>query len=56
LRWRVGEIGVKQIFHLDEFAAQFDQLGMKEAKCIEGFDPNDLFFAHVSGGIFFLFL
>jgi hypothetical protein len=48
LRWRVGEIGVKHISHLDEFAAQFDQLGMHEAKSIEGFDPNDLFFAHMS--------
>jgi hypothetical protein len=33
---------------LDEFARQFDQLGLKEVKCIEGFNPNDLFFAHMS--------
>jgi hypothetical protein len=33
---------------LDEFAGQFDQLGLKEAKCIEGFNPNDLFSAHMS--------
>jgi hypothetical protein len=46
--WRVGEIVVKHISHLDEFAGQFDQLGLKEAKCIKGFDPNDLFSAHMS--------
>jgi hypothetical protein len=33
---------------LDEFAGQFDQLGLNEAQCIEGFDPKDVFFAHMS--------
>jgi hypothetical protein len=33
---------------LDEFAIQFDQIGLKEAKSIEGFDPKDLFSAHMS--------
>jgi hypothetical protein len=33
---------------LDEFAGQFDQLGLKEVECVEGFDPNDLFTTHMS--------
>jgi hypothetical protein len=33
---------------LDEFAGQFDQLGLNEVECVEGFDPNDLFNAHMS--------
>jgi hypothetical protein len=48
LPWRVREVVVKHISHLDEFAGQFDQLGLKEVECIEGFDPNDLFTAHMS--------
>jgi hypothetical protein len=33
---------------LDEFVGQFDQLGLKEAQCNEGFDHKDLFSAHMS--------
>jgi hypothetical protein len=46
--WRVGGIVVKHNSHLDEFAGQFYQLGLKEAQCIEAFDPKDLFSAHIS--------
>jgi len=48
LPYRVGEVFFKNIYHLDEFAGQFDQLVLKEAKCIEGFDPSDLFSTHMS--------
>jgi hypothetical protein len=46
--WRVGEIIVNHISHLYEFAGQFDQIGLKEAKYIDGFDPNGLFSTHMS--------
>jgi hypothetical protein len=48
LPWRVGEIYFKHISHLDEFVGQLDQLGLKEAQCINGFDPKNLFSAHMS--------
>jgi hypothetical protein len=46
--WRVGEIVVKHISHLDEFVVQLDQLSLKEAQAIKGFDPKDSFSAHMS--------
>jgi hypothetical protein len=48
LPWRVEEVVVKHISHLDELAGQFDQLFLNEVECIKGFDPNDLFIAHIS--------
>jgi hypothetical protein len=36
------------IFHLEEYAVQLDQLNLKEAWEIQGFDPKDLFSAHMS--------
>jgi hypothetical protein len=48
LHWRVREVVVNNISHLDEFAGQFDQLILKEDECIEGFKPNDLFTSHMS--------
>jgi hypothetical protein len=48
LPWKIREIIVKHISHLDELAGQLDQLGLNETKLVEGFDPNDLFTAHMS--------
>jgi hypothetical protein len=48
LPWRVGEIVVKHISHLDEFVGQLDQLSLKEAQAIKGFDPKNSFSAHMS--------
>jgi len=48
LLWKVGEVVIKHISHLDELAGQFDQLGLNEAEIVEGFDPDDLFTAHMS--------
>ena len=46
--WRVGVVVIKNISHLDEFVGQFDQLRLKEAECIKGFNLNDLFTVHMS--------
>jgi hypothetical protein len=46
--WRVGEIVFKHISHLNEFVGQLDQLSLKEAQAINGFDPKNSFFAHMS--------
>jgi hypothetical protein len=38
---------VKNISHLDEYTTQFDQFSLKEVQEIQGFDPKDLFLAHM---------
>jgi hypothetical protein len=38
---------VKHITHLDELAGHFDQLGLKEAKFVKGFDLDNKFTAHM---------
>jgi hypothetical protein len=48
LPWKVGEMFVKNISHLDEYTIQFDHLSLKEVQAIHGFDPKDLFSAHMS--------
>jgi hypothetical protein len=48
LPWKIGEIIVKHISHLDELAGHLDQLGLKEVELVEGFDPNDMFTAHMA--------
>jgi hypothetical protein len=48
LPWRVGEIYFKHISHLDEFDGQLDQLILKEEQSSKGFDPKNLFSAHMS--------
>jgi hypothetical protein len=39
---------VKHVSHLDELAGHFDQFGLKEVELVEGFDPNDMFTAHMA--------
>jgi hypothetical protein len=48
LPWKIGEIIVKNISHLDEFAKHFDNFKLREVPEIPGFDPNDLFTTHMS--------
>jgi len=46
--WKVREVIVKHISHLDELAGHLDQLGLNEAKLVEGFNQNDMFTTHMS--------
>jgi hypothetical protein len=48
LPWKIGEIIVKNISHLDEFSKHFDNFKLREVPEISRFDPNDLFTAHMS--------
>jgi hypothetical protein len=48
LPWKIGEIIVKHISHLDELAGHLDQLSLNEVELVEGFNPNDMFTAHMS--------
>jgi hypothetical protein len=47
LPWKIGEFTIKHITHLDELADHFEQLGLKEAKFVKGFDPYNTFYAHM---------
>jgi hypothetical protein len=52
LPWKVGEILLRGIAKIDEFASYFDQYNLKFAEEIKGFDPNHLFYNHmISVGI-----
>jgi hypothetical protein len=44
---KIGEFIIKNITHLDELTCHFDQLGLKEAKFIKGFDLDNKFTAHM---------
>jgi hypothetical protein len=47
LPWRIGEIVVKNISHLDEFIVHFDNFKLREFPEIQDFEPNELFMAHM---------
>jgi hypothetical protein len=47
LPWKIGEFTVKNITHLNELVGHLDQLGLKEAKFVKGFDPDGKFTAHM---------
>jgi hypothetical protein len=47
LPWKIGKFTVKHITHLNELAGHHEQLGLKEAKFVEGFDPDNKFTAHM---------
>jgi hypothetical protein len=46
--WKVGEITVKNISHLNELTSHFDHFKLKEIPKIPGFDPSDVFTTHMS--------
>jgi hypothetical protein len=48
LPWKIGEITVKSIAHLDEISTQFDLFNLKKANEIKGFNPNQLFMTHMT--------
>jgi len=48
LPWKIEEIIVKHISHLDELISHFDQLVLKEVELVYGFDPNDMFTVHMA--------
>jgi hypothetical protein len=41
LPWKIREINVKYISHLDELASHLDKLGLKEVELVEDFNPNE---------------
>jgi hypothetical protein len=48
LPWKIGEITMKSISHLDETSTHFDLFNLKQANEIKGFDPNQLFMTHMT--------
>jgi hypothetical protein len=48
LPWKIGEMTVKNITHINEISVQFDQFNLKEANEIKGFDPSQLFMKHMT--------
>ena len=44
---KIGNFSVKHITHLNELAGHHEQLGFKEAKFVEGLDPNNKFTTHM---------
>jgi hypothetical protein len=47
LPWKIGDCIVKHITHLNELAEHHEQMGLKEAKLVEGFDPDSEFTTHM---------
>jgi hypothetical protein len=47
LPWRVGEILLRGISKIDEYASYFDQFNLKFAEEIKGFDLNHIFYNHM---------
>jgi hypothetical protein len=47
LSWKVGEILLRGISKIDEYASYFDQFDMIFAEQIKGFDPDHLFYNHI---------
>ena len=45
--WRIGEITLKNVANIDEYAVQFDQYNLKVANEIKGFDPKHFFMKHM---------
>jgi len=48
LPWRIGEILLRGITKIDEFAIQLGQYNLKFAEEIKGFDPQHLFIDHMT--------
>jgi hypothetical protein len=46
--WRIGQILLRGISKIYEFAVQLDQYNFKFANEIRGFDPNHLFMEHMT--------
>jgi hypothetical protein len=47
LPWKIGNFIVKHINHLNELIGHHEQLGLKEEKFVEVFDPNNKFTTHM---------
>jgi transcription elongation factor GreA-like protein len=47
LSWKIGDYIVKHIIHLNELAKHHEQMGLKEAKPVEGFEPDRKFTTHM---------
>jgi hypothetical protein len=43
LPWKIKKFIVKHITHLNDLEGHHEQLGLKEAKFVESFDPNNKF-------------
>jgi hypothetical protein len=48
LPWKIGEIMVKGITHINEISIQFDLFNLKKENEIKGFDPSQLFMKHMT--------
>jgi hypothetical protein len=47
LPWKIGEFIVKHITHLDELTNHLQQLCLKEAKFVQGFESDEKFMTHM---------
>jgi hypothetical protein len=47
LPWKVGEIILRGISKIDEYASYFDHSNLRYAEEIKGFDPSHLFYNHL---------
>jgi hypothetical protein len=47
LQWKIGNFTVKHITHLSELVGHHEQLGLKQAKLVKGFDRHNKFTPHM---------
>jgi hypothetical protein len=47
LPWKVGDFVLRNVNKIDEFAGHFNNLNLKYAERIRGFDPNGIFLEHL---------
>jgi hypothetical protein len=47
LPWKIGEFVLRNINKIDEFANHFNNVSLKYAEKIKGFDPNKIFVGHM---------
>jgi hypothetical protein len=47
LPWKVGDFVFKNINKIDEFAGHFNNLNLRYAERLRGFDPNGIFLEHL---------
>ena len=48
LPWKIGEITMKSISHLDENSTQIELFILKKDNEMKGFNPNQLFMIHMT--------
>ena len=47
LPWKVGDFVFRNVNKIDEFAGHFNNLNLRYAERLRGFDPNEIFLEHL---------